>query len=158
MSQIASCQRESDPVRAERCTPYAAGRAWRHHQYFLRDGASWHAPAGRLCGQQAWSHRPHEGTRLGMGPRRILVLSVDPGYVETDVVAGLKELSKIDEQAIVHRTPLRRMASSRRDRRCGRLRGRRWCILHQWKQYTGRWRLDRLRRLVKPVGADATPA
>jgi 3-oxoacyl-[acyl-carrier protein] reductase len=45
------------------------------------------------------------------GPRGVRVLSIDPGYVETEFIVGLKEQGKIDEQAIVRRTPLRRMAS-----------------------------------------------
>jgi NAD(P)-dependent dehydrogenase (short-subunit alcohol dehydrogenase family) len=44
------------------------------------------------------------------GPRGIRVLSVDPGYTETDLVRGLAERHAIDADAVVRRTPLRRMA------------------------------------------------
>jgi NAD(P)-dependent dehydrogenase (short-subunit alcohol dehydrogenase family) len=44
------------------------------------------------------------------GPRGVRVLSVDPGYVETDFVIGLKESGRIDEANVLRRTPLRRMA------------------------------------------------
>jgi 3-oxoacyl-[acyl-carrier protein] reductase len=44
-------------------------------------------------------------------PRGVRTLSVDPGYTETDFVAGLVEAGKVDEEGVRRRTPLRRMAS-----------------------------------------------
>jgi 3-oxoacyl-[acyl-carrier protein] reductase len=44
------------------------------------------------------------------GPRGVRVLSVSPGYTETDFVRGLAERGQIELESVIGRTPLRRLA------------------------------------------------